>query len=149
MAFELPHPRQRHILAMLAREDWERAKSEYHLAFTADGNDSIAKAILISILLRQHRWSEARGLRDSTEWPLPTSAEYALEIAHIALRTSGPAAALALLRPLAASAAANAPTLLCLGKLHLRMGQLNEAECAFRQSQHHDPRIAALRQQLR
>jgi tetratricopeptide (TPR) repeat protein len=148
MAFDVPDPRRRHIFALLAREDWERAKSGCHYAIAADGNDRIAKAILISILLRQQRWAEARVLRDSAVWPLPTSAESALEIAHIELRTSGPSAALALLRPLAASAAPDAPTLLCLGKLHLRMGQLNEAECAFRQSQYNDPRIAALRQEL-
>jgi tetratricopeptide (TPR) repeat protein len=148
MAFDAPEPRRRHIFALLAREDWEGAKCECHHALAADENDGIAKAILISILLRQHRWSEARVLRDSAVRPLPTSAESALEIAHIELRTSGPSAALAFLRPLAASGAADAPTLLGLGKLHLRMGQPDEAECAFRQSQWHDPRIAALRQEL-
>ena len=148
MIFDVPDPRRRHIFAMVAHEDWERAKSECHHALAADGNDFIAKAILISILLRQHRWSEARVLHDSAGWPLPTSPESALEIAHIALRTSGPSAALAVLRPLAASTAATAPTLLGLGKLHLRMGQLDEADGAFRRSHCHDPRIAALRQEF-
>ena len=148
MGFDAPDPRREHIFALLAREEWERAKCECRDALAADGNDGIARAVLLSILLRQHRWSEARILRDAALSPLPTSAASALESAHIELRTSGPSAALALLRPLADSAAANAPILVGLGKLYLRMGQPHEAECAFRQSLCRDPRIAALRQQL-
>jgi tetratricopeptide (TPR) repeat protein len=148
MGFDAPDPRRGHIFALLAREEWERAKCECRHALAADGNDGIAKAILISILLRQHRWSEARTLRDAALSPLPTSAESALESAHIELRTSGASAALAFLRPMADSTAASAPILVGLGKLHLRMGQPDEAECAFRQSQCRDPRIAALRRQL-
>ena len=104
MAFEAPDPRRQHVLALLAREEWERAKCECRDALAADGNDGGAKATLISILLRQHRWSEARILRDGVLLPLPTSAESALESAHIELRTSGASAALALLRPLADNA---------------------------------------------
>jgi tetratricopeptide (TPR) repeat protein len=148
MAFDAPDPRRGHIFALLAREEWERAKCECRHALAADGNDCIAKAILISILLRQHRWSEARILCDGALRPLPTSAESAVESAHIELRTSGASAAVALLSPLADSAVANAPILLGLGKLYLRIGRSEEAECAFRQSQCRDPRIAALRQQL-
>jgi tetratricopeptide (TPR) repeat protein len=61
---------------------------------------------------------------------------------------SGPSAALALLRPLTAAGAADAPTLLMLGKLHLRMGQPDEADRAFRQSQCQDPRLAALKKEF-
>jgi tetratricopeptide (TPR) repeat protein len=148
MAFDAPDPRRGHIFALLAREEWERAKCECRHALAADGNDGIAKAMLISILLRQHRWSEARILCDGALRPLPTSAESAVESAQIELRTSGASAAVALLSPLAVSAAANAPILLGLGKLYLRIGQPNEAERAFRQSLCRDPRIAALRQKL-
>jgi tetratricopeptide (TPR) repeat protein len=148
MAFDAADPRRGHIFALLAREEWERAKCECRRALAADGNDGVAKAILISILLRQHRWSEARILRDGALRPLPTSAESAVEGAHIELRTSGASAAVTLLSPLADSAVANASILLGLGKLYLRIGRPDEAEFAFRQSQCRDPRIAALRQQL-
>jgi tetratricopeptide (TPR) repeat protein len=149
MGFGAPDLCREHIFALLACEEWEQAKCECRHALAADSNDGIAKTILISILLRQHRWSEARILRDGAILPSPTSAESALESAHVELRMSGAAAALALLGPLADSGAANATTLLGLGKLHLRTGQPDEAERAFRQSQCQDPRIAALRQQLR
>jgi tetratricopeptide (TPR) repeat protein/LPS sulfotransferase NodH len=148
MAFDAPDPRREQIFALLAREEWERAKCECRHALAADGNDGIAKAMLVSILLRQHRWSEARVLRDGATPPLPTSAESALESVHIELRTSGASAAVALLSPLADSAVANTSIFLGLGKLYLRTGQPDEAERAFRQSLCRDPTIAALRQQL-